>query len=143
MVAAEGLLSDFQTSLAHFERSRVVAGGLHPVDFGAFEDANTAGVMHEQAVCHGGAAVPDVRQLIAAALSYGLGLTLFLLSMRSLVAIPTRSREAEIFAHISMTEHMQDFARGVIEVSSVIYYPTFTLFFLFLTWKVIESRRWK
>ena len=72
-----------------------------------------------------------------------LGLTLFLLSMRSLVAIPTRSREAEIFAHISMTEHMQDFARGVIEVSSLIYYPTFTLFFLFLTWKVIESRRWK
>src|SRR3954470_9371839 len=65
-------------------------------------------------------------QLIAAALSYGLGLTLFLLSMRSLVAIPTRSREAEIFAHISMTEHMQDFARGVIEVSSLIYYPTFT-----------------
>jgi ABC-2 type transport system permease protein len=82
-------------------------------------------------------------QLIAAALSYGLGLTLFLLSMRSLVSVPTRSLEGEIFAHMSMTEHMQDFAGGVLELSSITYYVTLTLFFLFLTWKVIESRRWK
>ena len=82
-------------------------------------------------------------QLIAAALSYGLGLALFLLSMRSLVPIQARGWEAEFFAHIAMTEHMQDFARGVIEISSVVYYLTVTLFFLFLTWKVIESRRWR
>jgi ABC-2 type transport system permease protein len=82
-------------------------------------------------------------QLIAAALSYGLGLTLFLLSMRSLVPFPTRGWQTEFFAHISMTEHMQDFARGVLELSSLTFYLTMTLFFLFLTWKVIESRRWK
>jgi ABC-2 type transport system permease protein len=82
-------------------------------------------------------------QLIAAALSYGLGLTLFLLSMRSLVPIEAAGWEADFFAHISMTEHMQDFARGVLEISSVTYYTSLTLFFLFLTWKVVESRRWK
>jgi ABC-2 type transport system permease protein len=82
-------------------------------------------------------------QLIAAALSYALGLTLFLLSLRSLVAIEATGWEAEFFRYISMTEHMQDFARGVLEVSSVTYYCSLTVFFLFLTWKVIESRRWK
>jgi len=82
-------------------------------------------------------------QLISAALSYGLGLTIFLLSMRSLVSVPVRTWEAEVFSHISMTEHMQDFARGVLEVSSLTYYITATIFFIFLTWKVVESRRWK
>jgi ABC-2 type transport system permease protein len=82
-------------------------------------------------------------QLIAAALSYGLGLTVFLLSMRSLVSVPARNWEAEVFSHISMTEHMQDFARGVLELSSLTYYVTATVFFVFLTWKVVESRRWK
>jgi ABC-2 type transport system permease protein len=82
-------------------------------------------------------------QLIAAALSYGFGLTLFLLSLRSLVPFEASGWEADFFSHISMTEHMQDFARGVLELSSLTYYVTLTGFFLFLTWKVIESRRWK
>ena len=82
-------------------------------------------------------------QLIAAALSYGLGLTLFLLSLRSLVPFPARGWEAELFNHIAMSEHMQDFAHGVLELSSLTYYLSMTAFFLFLTWKVVESRRWK
>lgn len=82
-------------------------------------------------------------QLMAAAISYGLGLTLFLLSMRSLVPIPAKNWEAEVFSHLSMTEHMQDFARGVIELSSLSYYLSLIVFFLFLTCKVVESRRWK
>ena len=82
-------------------------------------------------------------QLIASALSYGFGLTLFLLSMRSLVPFEAVGWEADVFSHISMTEHMQDFAGGVLELSSLTYYFTLTAFFLFLTWKVIESRRWK
>lgn len=82
-------------------------------------------------------------QLIAAAVSYGLGLTLFLLSLRSLVPIPAEGWESEVFAHISMSDHMQDFARGVIETSYLCYYLSLTILFLFLTHKVVESRRWK
>ena len=76
-------------------------------------------------------------------MSYGLGLTLFLLSLRSLVPFEAVGWEAEMFSHISMTEHMQDFARGVVEISSLTYYVTLTLLFLFLTTRVVESRRWK
>ena len=82
-------------------------------------------------------------QLIAAVLSFAFVLILFLLSMRSLVAVEATGWEADFFSHISMTEHMQEFARGVLQLSGVTYYLTLTTFFLFLTWKVVESRRWK
>jgi hypothetical protein len=38
---------------------------------------------------------------------------------------------------------MKDFARGVIDTRPVVFYASFTVLFLFLTHKVIESRRWK
>lgn len=82
-------------------------------------------------------------QLIASAVSYGIGLTLFLLSMRSLVPMPMSGWESAVFAHLSMSEHLEDFARGIINTSAVTYYVTATGFFLFLTLKVVESRRWK
>ena len=48
-----------------------------------------------------------------------------------------------VYRHISMVEHMQDFCRGVIDTRAVVYYLTMTALFLFLTLKVVESRRWK
>jgi ABC-2 type transport system permease protein len=42
-----------------------------------------------------------------------------------------------------MTEHMQDFATGVIDTRPVVMYLSLTLFFVFMTYKVVESRRWK
>ena len=82
-------------------------------------------------------------QLIASAVSCGIGVMLFLLSMRSLVPMPMSNWEADVFAHLSMTEHLEDFARGIVSSSAVAYYVTATGFFLYLTLKVVESRRWK
>jgi ABC-2 type transport system permease protein len=82
-------------------------------------------------------------QLIAAAVSYAVGLTLFLLSMRALVPVAPTGWQAKVFSHISMTEHMEDFARGVIHTTPIVFYLSLTTFFVFLTYKVIESRRWK
>jgi ABC-2 type transport system permease protein len=38
---------------------------------------------------------------------------------------------------------MSDFARGVVDTRPLVLYVSLTLFFLFLTLKVVESRRWK
>ena len=38
---------------------------------------------------------------------------------------------------------MEDFTRGVADTQVVIFYLSATLFFLFLTLRVVESRRWK
>jgi ABC-2 type transport system permease protein len=38
---------------------------------------------------------------------------------------------------------MNDFAQGVVDTHTVIFYVSVTLFFLFLTLRVVESRRWR
>lgn len=82
-------------------------------------------------------------QLIAAAMSYGVGLTLFLLSLHSLVPTRPMGWHREVFEHISTIEHMNDFARGVLDTRPIVYYLSLTTFFVFLTYKAVEARRWK
>jgi ABC-2 type transport system permease protein len=38
---------------------------------------------------------------------------------------------------------MEDFARGIVDTRHIVFYLSLTGFFLFLTFKVVESRRWK
>jgi len=44
---------------------------------------------------------------------------------------------------VSMIEHMRDFAHGVVDTRHLVFYTSLIFFFLFLTVKVVESRRWK
>jgi ABC-2 type transport system permease protein len=48
-----------------------------------------------------------------------------------------------IFLHISLFDHFYSFARGTIETKDIIYNIVFTVFFLFLTFKSLESRKWR
>ncbi len=82
-------------------------------------------------------------QIIAAILSLALGISLFLLSYISLSLASGPEWKMQIFSHIGLIEHMKDFARGVVDTRPVVFYLTFTAFFLFITQKVVESRRWK
>ena len=82
-------------------------------------------------------------QIIAAMNSFVIGLGLFLLSMRSLVPTPAADWAAKVFSYMSLSEHMEDFARGFVDTRHVVFYLSLTLVFLFLTLKAVESRRWK
>jgi ABC-2 type transport system permease protein len=82
-------------------------------------------------------------QIIAAMVSFALGLSLFLLSFISLGFAGKTGWKAQLFAHVGLVEHMSDFARGVVDTRPLVLYVSLTLFFLFLTLKVVESRRWK
>jgi len=72
-----------------------------------------------------------------------LGLGLYLLSLRSMDPTPPTEWAGKVFSYISLNEHLGDFARGVIDTRHVVFYLSATAFFLFLTHKVVESRRWK
>jgi ABC-2 type transport system permease protein len=82
-------------------------------------------------------------QVVAAMNGFALGLGLFLLSFLSLLLPPKPGWQSKLFAHVSMIEHMRDFSRGVVDTRHVVFYASLTVFFLFLTLKVVESRRWK
>lgn len=82
-------------------------------------------------------------QIIAAMTSFALGVTLFLLSFLKYSLGTQRGWLAQAVNHVSMLNHMEDFVRGVVDTRPLIFYATATAFFLFLTLKVVESRRWK
>ena len=49
----------------------------------------------------------------------------------------------DVTAYMSIIEHFDDFTKGVIDTSHVIYYLSFIAFGLFLTMKSVESERWR
>ncbi len=47
-----------------------------------------------------------------------------------------------VLAWFSLMARYQDFTRGLLKISSIVYYLSFSAFFLFLTVRLIEKRRW-
>jgi ABC-2 type transport system permease protein len=47
------------------------------------------------------------------------------------------------FAALSLLEHFENLARGVIDTRDLVFYLSFIYFFLFLTQRQLESRRWR
>jgi len=45
--------------------------------------------------------------------------------------------------HLSLPEQFQDFAKGIIDTTAVVFYLSFSLFWLFLTQRVMDSARWR
>ena len=82
-------------------------------------------------------------QSIAAMVSFALGLTLFLLSFLSYTFSGQAGWQSKLFNYLGLIEHLKDFARGVVDTRPVVLFLSLTIYFLFLTLKVVESRRWK
>jgi ABC-2 type transport system permease protein len=49
----------------------------------------------------------------------------------------------DILSYLSITEHFDDFAKGVIDTKHLIFYFSFITFGLFLTSKSVDTERWK
>jgi ABC-2 type transport system permease protein len=82
-------------------------------------------------------------QIIAAMTTFVIGLGMFLLSFLSLLIPAQPGWRSKFYSQISMIEHMRDFAHGVVDTRHLVFYASLIVFFLFLTVKVVESRRWK
>ena len=54
-----------------------------------------------------------------------------------------RRRRSDVLNYLSITEHFDDFARGIIDTKHVVYYLSFITFGLFLTAKSVDSERWR
>lgn len=48
-----------------------------------------------------------------------------------------------VFHHLSILDHYRDFSRGLLDLNHVIFFLTTTGLFLFLSVKVLETRRWR
>lgn len=82
-------------------------------------------------------------QVMAAMLALVFGVTVFMLSFLRSSAGDATGGLGAVANHISLITHMEDFARGVVDTRWVVFYLTLSGMCLFLTVKVIESRRWR
>jgi ABC-2 type transport system permease protein len=82
-------------------------------------------------------------QMAAAMISFVLGVSLFSLGFLAKSIPVTAQWQSQVLSYFGLFNQMDDFARGVVDTRTVIFYAGATFFFLFLTLRVVESRRWK
>jgi ABC-2 type transport system permease protein len=82
-------------------------------------------------------------QMVAAMISVAVGVVLFILAYMAQVIPPSTSAQADVLFYFNLFKQMEDFTRGVLDTRAVIFYVSATFLFLFLTLRVVESRRWK
>ncbi len=82
-------------------------------------------------------------QMAAAMIAFVLGVSLFALGFLA-EALPASAHwQTQVISYFALFEQMRDFARGVVDTRAVTFYASATFLFLFLTLRVVESRRWK
>ncbi len=79
-------------------------------------------------------------QIIAAIGGFGLSLLLWVIGAGANYSGPGL---ANILNYLSIINHFQDFAQGVIDSQNVAYYILFSAFGIYLSLKSVESTKWK
>jgi ABC-2 type transport system permease protein len=83
-------------------------------------------------------------QAVAAMVNLAIGVILFIVAYMAQIIPATNQWQAEfVLSYFSLFKQMEDFTRGVVDTRTVIFYASATFFFLFLTLRAVESRRWK
>lgn len=79
-------------------------------------------------------------QIVAAVATFGTLLIFWVIAWASDSAGGVLGR---VLSHLSLTEHADSFAKGVIETKDLIYYVNLIILALFLTLRSLDSKRWR
>jgi len=79
-------------------------------------------------------------QIIAAVSSFALLLLFWVIGWQQDIGSPGWGG---FYTALSMMDHFDGFIRGVIDTRDLVYFLSFIYFFLFLTKRQLESRRWR
>jgi len=79
-------------------------------------------------------------QIVAGMFTFAVLLLFWILDWVGSLAGPGVEK---VVGYLSLTGHLEDFVRGVIDSQHVIYYLSFITFSLFITAKAVDSERWR
>jgi ABC-2 type transport system permease protein len=79
-------------------------------------------------------------QIVAAFITFAVFLMLWVINWMAESSGPTGRA---ILSFLSITDHFDDFTRGIIDTKHIVYYISFITFGLFLTAKSVDSERWR
>ncbi|VAX19707.1 Gliding motility-associated ABC transporter permease protein GldF [hydrothermal vent metagenome] len=79
-------------------------------------------------------------QIISSAITFGCLLIFWVIAWTAAHNTDTFS---QVLRYLSILRHQDDFAKGVIKLSDVVYYLSFIFFFIFLSLRSLESKKWR
>jgi len=79
-------------------------------------------------------------QIVAGMVTFAVFLMLWVINWIGTFVGPTTQA---VLSHLSITDHFDDFARGVLDTKHLVYYLSFISLGLFLTAKSVDSERWR
>ena len=79
-------------------------------------------------------------QIVAGMITFALFLMFWVINWMASFTGPTTQA---VLNYLSITEHLNDFTRGVIDTKHLVYYLSFIAFSLFLTVRAVDSERWR
>jgi gliding motility-associated transport system permease protein len=79
-------------------------------------------------------------QIVAGMATFGVFLLLWIINWIGSFSGPTVDRVTQ---YLSIIDHFDDFSKGVLDTSHLVYYISFIGFGLFLTAKSVDSERWR
>jgi ABC-2 type transport system permease protein len=79
-------------------------------------------------------------QIVAGMVTFAVFLLFWVVNWIATFTGPTTQA---VLNYLSITEHLNDFARGVIDTKHLVYYMSFIGFSLFLTVRAVDSERWR
>ena len=82
-------------------------------------------------------------QMAAAMISLAFGVSQFALAWWAKNNPVSDQWQSQLWSCLNLFDQMNDLARGAVDTRAVIFYVSATFLFLFLTLRVLESRRWK
>ena len=79
-------------------------------------------------------------QIVAGTITFAVFLLLWVINW---VGPLTGPRMSPVLDYLSITSHLDDFTRGVVDTKHVVYYVSFIAFGLFLTARSVDTERWR
>lgn len=80
-------------------------------------------------------------QIVAAIFAFAVLVVLFSVGLMEQLA--TNSAVKGALGYMNLWDHMDDFARGLVDTRRIVYQLSLAGLFLFLTVKVVEARKWR
>lgn len=121
--------------------TRVQAAGAAGPFIGAYAMLMLIGMFYLAIGCLASALTRN--QIVAAVMSFSTITLLFFTGLLTFFILSVTPALREMTAYFSALEHMSEASRGFFDTRPAVFYLSLTVFVLFLTFHVFQSRRWR